>query len=162
VTVSALRRLKHQAMLSRPRARVAMDVSCLCGYGTSGLLRAVCLPWTRASLLGQGDEAVKGETRHARQGKTWMLHTLDPRHPTLDTLTAGGVLGPRDETRDPRWEALACDEGQSYQCGMAGLLVTLSGDGGLLQMNDNLELSPTSANPGTSSAKMKTVANSRS
>ena len=38
-------------------ARTDCEDSCLCEYGTSGLLRAVCLPWTRASLLGQGDEA---------------------------------------------------------------------------------------------------------
>jgi hypothetical protein len=67
--MSALRRLKHQMMFSRPRARIAM-VPVPAGYGTSGLLRAICLPWTRASLMGQGDEAVKGKARHARQGKT--------------------------------------------------------------------------------------------
>jgi hypothetical protein len=72
-------------------ARTDCVVSCPYGYGTSGLLRAICLPCTRAGLLGQGDEAVKGKT-HARQGKTCFTPS------TLDTLTtaASGVLGPRD------------------------------------------------------------------
>ena len=64
-------------------ARTDCDVSCPYGYGTSGLLRAICLPCTCASLLGQGDEAVKGKT------------CFTPS--TLDTLTTAlGVLGPRD------------------------------------------------------------------
>jgi hypothetical protein len=84
--MSALRRLKHQMMFSRPRARIAM-VLVPAGYGTSGLLRARCLPWTRASLMGQGDKAVKGRPRKTRSTGQDML---DTRHPH------GGVLGPRD------------------------------------------------------------------